>query len=127
MHAAREFTQSERKSRSKKNAAPLNRLAAVLKQIGRVLDSFVAAGHFEIDPAKQTLAGLHRKVDISTAKPRQLMFDLDAREAVNDAYVGLSGVLAPKGLAEHFTRLFLPRLGDSMTHGPALPVAPCIW
>ena len=99
------------------DTVPMTRLATVLKQINRVLDSFVPAGHFEVDPAKQCLAGSHGRVDVSTAKPRQLMVSLDSIETTKDAYIGLSGVLAPRGLADHFTRLFLPRLGDAMTEG----------
>ena len=92
------------------------RISPFFSALEALLDTFVIAGHLEIDASKQTLAGAHGKV----SGGRQLQFDLTTARVVRGAYLGLADHMLSKDLVEHFQGTFLPHLGVLMSQGHSL-------
>jgi hypothetical protein len=93
------------------------RSAQVLLAIRCTLDSLVAGGLFDIDPSTRTQAGVQGRVNVGSAKPRQLMMTLSVARDADDAYTSLSAALGPTALTEHFEKTFCTQLGNMLTAG----------
>ena len=95
----------------------LTRNGHILVQIFNATEAMVIAGTSEINKTLAHYAGAHGIVNRTSAKPKQVHFDLTTKLQVDKAFTMLSGNLTPKALEALFDDQFVPTLGTMMAAG----------